>query len=35
MITDDQFDRLLAEAPAALGRFCAPDGTVSFAGTRA
>jgi len=31
MITDDQLDHLLAEAPAALGRFCAPDGTVSFA----
>jgi SAM-dependent methyltransferase len=30
MITSDQFDRLLAEAPTALGRFVGPDGSVSF-----
>ena len=30
MISDAQLDRLLAAAPAALGRFCGPDGAVSF-----
>jgi SAM-dependent methyltransferase len=30
MITDEQLYRLLAEAPDSLGRFRAPDGTVSF-----
>ncbi len=30
MISDAQLDRLLAAAPDALGRFCGPDGAVSF-----
>ena len=30
MISEAQLDRLLASAPDALGRFCGPDGSVSF-----
>ncbi len=30
LISDAQFDDLLGEVPAALGRFCTPDGRVSF-----
>ena len=30
MVSDDQLAQLLAEAPAALGQFVAPDGTVDF-----
>ena len=30
LISDAQFDDLLVEAPAALGRFCTPDGRVAF-----
>ncbi len=30
LISDEQFAELLAQAPAALGQFCEPDGSVAF-----
>jgi SAM-dependent methyltransferase len=30
MVSDEQLEEMVAEAPTVLGRFCAPDGTASF-----